>query len=94
MTDAQKIAAIVGITEAIKQYGLPSKFAPTVAIIIGAAIGYSEKQDIQGVIEGVLWGASVTGGYAVVKRSGSGIISPLKRRSDADNLEPDDYRGI
>ncbi|MBU0577189.1 hypothetical protein KJ742_04260 [Patescibacteria group bacterium] len=93
MTDTYKIAAIVGITEAIKQYGIPSKFCPTLAIIIGAIIGYAEKPDSQGILEGVILGATITGGYAVVKRGGQGLISPFQKSETVD-LEPDDYRGV
>ena len=93
MDDSYKIAAIVGITEAIKQYGVPSQFCPTIAIIIGAIIGYAESPTSDGILKGIIWGAVTTGGYAVVKRTGKGILSPLKK-SDTNNLEPDDYRGV
>jgi len=89
-----KIIAIVGITEAIKQYGIPSQFCPTIAIIIGALLGYAEKPNSQGILEGIILGATVTGGYAVTKRVGQGVISPFTKKPNYGNLEPDDYRGI
>ncbi|MBU0727230.1 hypothetical protein KKA95_00945 [Patescibacteria group bacterium] len=93
MNDEYKIAAIIGITEAIKQYGVPSKFSPSIAIIIGAIISYAEKPNAQGILEGIVLGATITGGYAVVKRGGSSITSSLKKQPATD-LEPDDYRGV
>ena len=94
MNDEYKIAAIVGITEAIKQYGIPSKFCPTVAIIIGAIIGYAESPNADGILKGIIWGAFTTGGYAVVKRAGVSVLSPLKKKTNTNNLEPDDFRGV
>lgn len=95
MNDEYKIAAIIGITEAIKQYGIPSKFCPTVAIIIGAIIGYAESPNADGILKGIIWGAFTTGAYAVVKKAGGSITSRLKKKTDDyENLEPDDYRGI
>ena len=94
METNEKIIAIVGITEAIKQYGVPSQFCPTIAIIIGAVFGYAEKPNAQGVLEGIVLGATVTGGYAVTKRVGQGVLSPFTKNPDYSNLEPDDYRGV
>lgn len=93
MTDEYRIAAIVGITEAIKQYGIPSKFCPTIAIIVGAVLTYAEKPNAEGILEGVVLGATVTGGYAVIKRGGRSVASSLKKQPET-NLEPDDYRGV
>jgi len=89
----EKIIAIVGITEAIKQYGVPSEFCPSIAIIVGALFGYAEKPDAQGILEGVVLGATVTGGYAVTKRAGKGVLTPFAKK-DYSNLEADDYRGV
>lgn len=99
MNDTQKIAAIVGITEAIKQYGIPSQFCPTIAIIVGAFIGYSENPNAEGILYGVMLGATTTGGYAVAKRGGRGIMAPFMgkkatAKSSYADLEADDYRGV
>jgi len=94
METNEKIIAIIGITEAIKQYGIPSQFCPTIAIIVGALLAYAEKPNSQGVLEGIILGATVTGGYAVTKRVGKGVISPLSKKTSYSNLEPDDYRGV
>ncbi|MBN2087528.1 hypothetical protein JW758_04210 [Candidatus Peregrinibacteria bacterium] len=79
MTDEYKIALIIGVTEAIKQYGVPSQFCPTVAIIIGALIGFGESPNADGILKGMVYGTFATGGYAVVKRAGSGILSTTKK---------------
>ena len=94
METNEKIIAIVGITEAIKQYGIPSQFCPTIAIIVGALLQYAENPTSQGVLEGIILGATVTGGYAVTKRVGQGVLSPLTKKPNYSNLEADDYRGV
>lgn len=95
MNDAQRIAAIVGITEAIKQFGIPSKFCPTIAIIVGALFSYAENPTSEGILKGIVWGATITGGYAVIKRSGQGLLSPFKSsKNPFADLEPEDDRGI
>jgi hypothetical protein len=94
MTQNEKIAAIVGLTEAIKQYGIPSEYSPTIAIMIGAFIGYSEQPDAQGILQGALLGAATTGGYAVTKRVGRGATAPFIKNPDYSQLEADDYRGV
>lgn len=90
----EKIIAIVGITEAIKQYGIPSSFCPSIAIIIGAIFGYTEKPTAAGILEGIVLGATVTGGYAITKGAGKGILSSFRKNPDYSKLEPDDYRGV
>lgn len=99
MSNEYKIAAIIGITEAIKQYGISSKYCPTIAIIVGAALGYAEKPTSDGILEGIVLGATITGGYAVIKNSSKGVISSIKtpyspKTPNISNLEPDDYRGV
>jgi len=94
METEEKVIAIIGITEAIKQYGIPSQFCPTIAIVIGGLLGYAEKPNSQGILEGILLGATVTGGYAVTKRVGKGALTPFIKSPDHSNLEPDDYRGV
>jgi len=94
METNEKIIAIVGITEAIKQYGIPSQFCPTIAIIIGALLQYAEKPNSQGILEGIILGATVTGGYAVTKRVGRGALAPFSKKIDYRTLEPDDDRGV
>ena len=87
METNEKIIPIIGITEAIKQYGIPSQFSPTIAIVIGALLSYAEKPNSQGILEGIILGATVTG-------VGQGVISPFAKKSSYSNLEPDDYRGV
>lgn len=98
MNRAEKIAAIVGITEAIKQMGVPSKFCPAIAIVLGALFGYADNQTSQGIIDGVILGATVTGSYAVVKKSSVAILESDKpaptATADTVFLEHDDDRGV
>ncbi len=95
MDRTEKIAAILGITEAIKQYGIPSKFCPTLAIIVGALLEYAENPTSEGIIQGVVLGATVTGGYKVVKSSGTAVLnSDSKKKESALAYEHEDYRGV
>ncbi len=94
METSEKIIAIVGITEAIKQYGIPSQFCPTIAIVVGALLQYAEKPNSQGILEGIILGATVTGSYAVTKRVGKGALVPFTKKPSYSGLEPDDYRGV
>lgn len=94
METNEKVIAIVGITEAIKQYGVASEFCPTIAIIVGALLGYAEKPNSQGILEGIILGATVTGSYAVTKRVGKGALTPFTKKTDYSNLEAEDYRGV
>lgn len=98
MNRAEKIAAIVGITEAIKQMGVPSRFCPAIAIIVGALFGYVENQTAQGILDGVILGATVTGSYAVVKKSSVAVLNSEKPSvvsvNDPTFLEHDDDRGV
>ena len=93
MSNEEKIIAIVGITEAIKQYGVPSRFCPTIAIIVGILLNYAENPSSDSILQGIVLGATVTGSYAVVKRSGSSILGSV-RKTDISALEADDYRGV
>jgi len=93
MTLDQKIVAVVGITEAIKQYGVPSKFCPTIAIIVGVLLNYAERPTSDSILEGIVVGATVTGSYAVAKKSGQGILGSFKSPTSGQ-LEADDYRGV
>ena len=74
MTDAEMVAVIVGLTEVVKNFGLPSKYCSTFAILLGAGIGVSEEfrngtQDIYGgIMKGILVGATTTGVYAATDK--------------------------
>lgn len=92
MNKPETLAAIVAITQLFKQYGVPSRFCPIIALILGGIFGYSEKQNAQGIIDGVVMGALATGGYAVVKGSGQGILK--SKSPTTSSLEHDDYRGV
>lgn len=67
MNQAEKITAIIAITQVIKFYGIPSKFLPAIAVGIGILLQYSEDPTSKGVIDGIILGAMTTGSYGVVK---------------------------
>lgn len=91
---AEKIAAIVAITQIIKYYGVPSKFLPVFAILLGAILEYSDVQTSQGILNGMVLGAMTTGSYGVVKGSAQSVLKIPKKGGVAsiDDLEPDDFR--
>lgn len=62
------IAAIVGVTQAIKGVGLPSNFAPFVAIALGVVtmIAFSGLEP-QPIFDGVIAGLTAAGLYSGVK---------------------------
>ena len=93
MNKPETIAAIVAITQVFKYYGVPSKFCPALAILLGAAFGYSENQTVQGIIDGVILGAITTGSYGVIKGAGQSVLR-LPKKEPADNLEHDDDRCV
>jgi len=94
MNRAEKIAGIVAITEMFKQYGLPAKVSPLIAILLGAVLSYAEDPTTQSILDGIILGAVATGGYAVIKNSAKGVIPSRSKTSPVEALEHDDYRGV
>ncbi len=106
MIRPEKITAIVAIVQISKYYGVPSKFLPVLALILGAVLEYSENPTSQGILDGIILGAITTGSYGVIKGSARGILGTSTnvevRKSKITNnkseniadLEPDDYRGV
>ena len=108
MNKTDKIAVIVGMTEAIKQFGVPSKFCPMLAILIGAILEYAQDPTTQALIQGAMLGATITGGYAVVKRAGNAVAdagpgtpvaaaTPTLAKDEGPPFatgEHDDFRGV
>ena len=74
MDTAASITAIViiilAVCEASKRAGLPSRFAPLLAVIIGlvAALPFGGISFLS-IASGVILGLATTGGYRVVKTS-------------------------
>ncbi len=60
------IAAVMGIVEAIKKAGLPSKYAPLVSLALGIAASFLVPGDTVGstVFTGVVIGLSASGLYS------------------------------
>lgn len=90
----EKIAAIVAITQVFKYYGVPSKFCPAIAMMLGALFQYVENPTANGIIEGVVLGAATTGAYGVIKGSAQSVIPSMNKNPDTSDLEHDDYRGV
>ena len=68
------IAAVMGITEALKRAGLPSQYAPFAALAlgVGANVLFGEGELTGKILEGIILGLSASGLYsgtkAVVKK--------------------------
>ncbi|MEC1178532.1 hypothetical protein P9B03_08570 [Metasolibacillus meyeri] len=68
--DATVIPAIIFVIWVIIQIGLPKKFAPVVALVIGVAAGLAlEGLSVEGLIVGVLLGAASVGFYSGTKNT-------------------------
>lgn len=78
MTNPEKVAAVLAITQLFKYYGLRSKHCPLVAIAVGVLLEYSDNPTSDGVLRGVILGATVTGSYGVVKGSAQSVMEPFK----------------
>lgn len=63
------IAAVVGITEAAKRSGMPSKWAPllSIALGVGASLAFNEGDMAKLVVDGIILGLSSAGLYSGTK---------------------------
>lgn len=91
MDKAEKVAAVVAITQIFKYYGMPSKFCPAIAILLGSVFQYTENPTANGIIEGVVLGAVATGGYGVVKGSAQTVLK-IPKKEAVDPIDLDDDR--
>jgi hypothetical protein len=85
-----KIAVIIGVIQIFKYYGTPGKLLPVFAIIIGAVLEHTYHPTPQGILDGVILGAMVTGCFMVVKEAGMAVLGLRKKDSgDVEELEDD-----
>ncbi len=68
------VAIIIGIIEALKNFGLDTKMAPVVAVILGLLISfglsyYGETKAFEAVIMGLAVGLSAVGLYSGAKNT-------------------------
>jgi hypothetical protein len=66
------VPAIVGLTQVAKDTGLPARFAPLVAVLIGAAAGLAQLEQgklpwIPAIALGIVFGLSACGLYDTAK---------------------------
>ncbi len=95
MPKTEKIAAIVAITQVIKYYGVPHKFLPVFAMILGAIFEYSDNPDARGILDGIVLGAMTTGSYGLLKGAATTALKiPKKDSVSTIALEPDDDRCV
>lgn len=102
MDKPEKIAAIVAITQIFRYYGVPTKYLPVLAIMVGVALEYGKNPTPQAVLDGVVLGALTTGSFGILKDSAETVLKAAKKKDvkpliPARNpvlLEPDDDRGV
>lgn len=60
------VPVIIAVVELIKQYGLPSKYAPLLALLLGLAVSFFSAQtvSIEAGLEGLVLGLSASGLYS------------------------------
>ncbi len=64
------VVIIVGVCEALKSAGIPSRFVPLLSVILGLGFAYfTQGVDFVSTASGVILGLATTGGYRVVKTS-------------------------
>ncbi len=90
MDKTEIVAAIVAITQVFKYYGVPSNFCPMIAIGLGALFQYINNPTVNGILEGIVIGATVTGGYGLLKGSAQSVLKqPKKDVTDFAYMEDD-----
>lgn len=61
------IPAITGLVQAFKNAGIPSKYAPFVAVVLGVLFSLPENPTVEGALIGILMGLSSVGLYDLPK---------------------------
>jgi len=77
------VPAIVGLTQVAKDTGLPAKFAPLIAVLIGAAAGIAQLEQgklpwIPAIALGIVFGLSACGLYDTAKNVIPNLSNPFK----------------
>jgi hypothetical protein len=69
------VPIIVGIVEALKTAGLPSKYAPVVSLMLGvlATVSVFGNSIVWEVMNGLLVGLSASGLYSGIKKVGDSL---------------------
>ncbi|MCF7846782.1 MAG: holin [Candidatus Gracilibacteria bacterium] len=74
MTEVELSALVVGITEIVKKFGLPSRWCPVFAVVLGLILScgdtwyHGEANWYHAILRGILVGVATTGTYAAVDR--------------------------
>lgn len=61
MDKAIIIPMILALTEIVKRFGISSKYAPLVSIVLGVGISFLTSVSINSALEGVVFGLSASG---------------------------------
>jgi hypothetical protein len=97
MTDAEIATVVIGVTEVIKQVGVPSKFCSLVAVVVGVVTtlgnNYSTGNELDlfnSGIRGLLIGLTATGLYGtagnMIKKS-VGVNNNLTFKNNANSQQ-------
>ena len=65
------IAVVLGLVEVVKRIGLPSRFCPLLAVVIGVLASFISPSGSIGltIMVGVIYGLSASGFYSGVKNT-------------------------
>jgi hypothetical protein len=67
---------VIGITQAFKMVGMPTKYLPFMAIFLGGLYNFASNQTVYGAVHGALLGAILTGLVSVTDDRLKQIIPP------------------
>jgi hypothetical protein len=63
--DAAMVAVLTAVVELFKGVGLPKRFAPVLALLLGLGAGYfCVSPDTQGILAGIVMGLASVGLYS------------------------------
>ncbi len=83
MNDVELAGAVIGITEVVKNLGLPAKLCPVFAVLTGVGLAmtsevlYGGGHYFRALVRGVIFGTTATGIYSV----GGKVVEKVKKRN-------------
>ena len=65
------VPVIVGLVEIVKRLGMPSRFCPVLAVVLGIGLSFAglHPSPLETILEGVVAGLSASGLYDVGKKT-------------------------
>lgn len=66
------IAVIIGLTQVAKKAGVPTKYIPLLAVVLGMGYGLAIEVSLQGLMGGFIAGLSAVGFYRTAEKTITG----------------------